>query len=411
LKDVAQMRKTAVEFRAAQVAARQQAIDTIAACGKYDEYAKKKQAQAAQQKTELAGVKQEAGTAGNAAQQGQGNSAQTAGHQNQASQSAQNQPKPDVPRPSGGGWFGAILNAIKNWAIDKFQRAMAFVQQKIADVVMRLLCGVSMDDMTAYSAALHRRMDYSKQVSDQGTATSTQVHDTGVKLSGDALGLAATAVAQANDCDQNIADAEKFLTDLDSTEAELHQEVARANQFLSQMKQEVEAEKKRRADEEAKEARDEQQALHHHGKPTGTKPEVDPNDVSKVHGAASYVATQTQTATQLLQNSQRDQSAGLHDALAGHSKDAAQYYQAGHVGQSVVDQFRGMAAQIHGDMQGAQGASITTAAQLDQVVQRIRSGAQALDQDTDAANQALDASFTAAYNSVSQTQAASKYGG
>lgn len=254
MKDFAFMRKIAIEFKKGQVSAKQKAVDTLATYGKYDEYAAKRKAEAQTHKadTQAAGqvTQQNQAAAGDGAQQaGKANDEQNKG-KDQAGQKA----AVDIPEPESSGFWGRIIGRIKRWAKSKAMAVMGWIQEKIADVILRGLCGVSMADMKAYSGALKNQQARAKGVADTGAETSDkagakadEVKSTSEKETGEAE----KSIAEA---DTNIQEADTFLQDINGFEQQLKAESTQANQFISQITAEVQKkrEEKKAADEKAK---------------------------------------------------------------------------------------------------------------------------------------------------------------
>ncbi|MBK9035012.1 MAG: hypothetical protein IPL61_27740 [Myxococcales bacterium] len=172
MKDFSFMRKITIEFKKGQVSAKQKAVDTLATYGKYEEYAAKRKAEAATHKADT----QAAGQVTQQNQQAAGDGATQAGQadakQNEGKSAAGQKAAVDLPEPESKGFWGRIIGRIKRWAKNKAAEIFGWIQGKIADVILRGLCGVSMADMKAYSGALKNQQARAKGVADTGAETS-----------------------------------------------------------------------------------------------------------------------------------------------------------------------------------------------------------------------------------------------
>ncbi len=253
MKDFAFMRKIAIEFKKGQVSAKQKAVDTLATYGKYDEYAAKRKAEAQTHKadTQAAGqvTQQNQAAAGEGAQQaGKANDEQNKG-KDQAGQKA----AVDIPEPESSGFWGRIIGRIKRWAKSKAMAVMGWIQEKIADVILRGLCGVSMADMKAYSGALKNQQARAKGVADTGAETSDKAGAKADEVKSTSEKETAEAEKGIAEADTNIQEADTFLQDINSFEQQLKAESTQANQFISQITAEVQKkrEEKKAADAKA----------------------------------------------------------------------------------------------------------------------------------------------------------------
>lgn len=254
MKDFAFMRKIAIEFKKGQISAKQKAVDTLATYGKYDEYAAKRKAEAQTHKadTQAAGqvTQQNQAAAGEGAQQaGKANDEQNKG-KDQAGQKA----AVDIPEPESSGFWGRIIGRIKRWAKAKAMAVMGWIQEKIADVILRGLCGVSMADMKAYSGALKNQQARAKGVADTGSETTDKASAKQDEVKSTSEKETAEAEKGIAEADTNIQEADTFLQDINGFEQQLKAESTQANQFISQITAEVQKkrEEKKAADEKAK---------------------------------------------------------------------------------------------------------------------------------------------------------------
>ena len=256
------MRKVATEFKKAQIEGKQKAVDTLAVYGRYEEYAQKRQEQAKAHQTAAKGTQtntQENMTSANA-----GTSAANKGEakQGEAKGAANNRAAVDLPEPETRGFWGRILGAVKRWAKNKAAAIFGWIQEKVASVILKGLCGVSMGDLREYGGALRRQQASAHQVAGGAIATSGQAGQESVKLGASAVKEAQGAADAIGECDRNIVEADTFMGDVTSFEAQLTQEKAHAQAFLGQVHAAVHAEqarKKQEAEQQAAQEAAEQQ--------------------------------------------------------------------------------------------------------------------------------------------------------
>jgi len=114
--DFGWMRKTAVEFKKAQIEGKQKAVNTLAVYGRYKEYAQARAAAAAknQQGAQQTGAATQQNVAH--ASQTEGQAGQGEAKQAQAKGAASDKAATDLPEPASTGFWGNILGAVKRWA-------------------------------------------------------------------------------------------------------------------------------------------------------------------------------------------------------------------------------------------------------------------------------------------------------
>lgn len=249
LKDFGFMRTVAGEFKKAQEEAKKKAVDELALMGKFEEYAKARQEAAKHNQTEAKGVSTDAQTNAAHADQGGTAGAQGAAKQNEAKNAASGGGVPALPEPTADSWWKRLLLAPLRWAKNKAMQAMGWVQEKIASVILRGLCGVSMGDLQQYGGAMKRQQAAAHQVADGAATNSTKANQVNVKLSGSANAEAKAAAAAIGECDTNIMDADAFLADINNFEGQLAEEKAHASSFLAQVRAAARAERQHRIQE------------------------------------------------------------------------------------------------------------------------------------------------------------------
>lgn len=259
MKDFSYMRKVAVEFKKGQVSAKQKAVDTLATYGKYEEYAEKRKAEAATHKADTKAAGQATDANSKAAGTGETESGKANDKQNEGKDAAGQKAAVDLPEPESSGFWGRIIGRIKRWAKNKAAEIFGWIQGKIADVILRGLCGVSMADMKAYSGALKNQQARAKGVADTGAETTEQADKKQDEVKSTSQKETAEAEKSIAEADTNIVEADTFLQDINAFEQQLKAEAVQAQQFITQITAEVQkakaeakaAEEKAKAEAEA----------------------------------------------------------------------------------------------------------------------------------------------------------------
>ncbi|MFT3699673.1 MAG: DUF4157 domain-containing protein [Kofleriaceae bacterium] len=431
-KDFGWMRKVAVEFKKAQIDGKQKAVDTLAVYGRYKEYA---QLRAAAAKKNAAGAQATQGqTQQNVAhaQGTEGQAAQGEAKQGEAKGAANNKAATDLPEPESRGFWGRILGAVKRWAKNKAAQVFGWIQEKIASVVLKGLCGVSMGDMREYAGALRRQQQAAHGVAGDAAKTSGQADQTSIKLGADATKEAQAAADSIGECDKNITDADQFMADIGSFEQQLAEEKAHAQQFIAQVQQAAHAEQAKRqaeaaarAAEEAKEreraaALGQQQGPAAAAQPATTPtpapaptaepaheqaPE-DPNlasDTTAIHSAADYVASQSEILTSRLDARADDYTNQLAMALTnrtGKGQDGVDLKgPAKKESKHIVEEFKKDAGHTKADMEAFHSIAIEPS-HARQIAEQIINSAQHLEQSYSTSENALDELFARTYNGI-----------
>ncbi len=257
--DFGYMRRVAVEFKRAQIKGKQEAVNTLATYGKYEEYAKLRSAQA---REHAAGAHQTSGeTQANQehAASGTTSAGQGEAKQNEAKGQANNRAAVDLPEPTVTSWWDKLLNGIKIWAKNKAAAVFGWIQDKIASLILQGLCGVSMGDLRDYTGALRRQQAAAHGVAEGAAATSTEAGTKQIKLGSDANQASQEAAAAISECDQNLVDADAFLADVTGFETQLAEEKAHAQDFIAKVRAAAHAEQDRAKADDAKHAADDAQ--------------------------------------------------------------------------------------------------------------------------------------------------------
>ena len=428
LKDFTYMRTVAGEFKKAQADAKQKAVDELALMGKYKEYAQAREAAAKQNQTESKSVAGDAQSNVTNANSGATAGSQGASKQEEAKGKASGNAVPDLPEPTADSWWKRILLAPLRWAKNKAMQAMGWVQEKIASVILRGLCGVSMGDLQQYAGAMKRQQASAHQVADGAATTSTKADQVNVKLGGDASKEAQVAAAAVGECDTNIMDADAFLADINNFEGQLAEEKAHASTFLAQVRAAARAERQRRVQEAQK-----QHALQRAQPPAldllrgaGGGTDEDPRgpgpwapmaddhqtaeqpgsageaafaaeaDAAKIRSAADYVAAQAERTTAQLEQARTAGEAEGAQKIAAKGMRARNIYQAGaRPSADIVQAFRSeVVDRVKSQMDGYANSSTGAAAEA---AAAIIASADLVDGKFASAQHALNQMFEAAY--------------
>ena len=431
--DFGWMRKVAVEFKKAQIDGKQKAVDTLAVYGRYKEYAAARAA-AAQKNTAAAAQ------TGQATQQNVGHASQTEGQAGQGEQkqgeakgAANDRAATDLPEPESRGFWGRILGAVKRWAKNKAAQVFGWIQEKIASVILKGLCGVSMGDMREYAGALRRQQQAAHGVADGAGKTSGQAQQTSIKLSSDATKEAQGAADAIGECDKNIGDADQFMADIGSFEQQLAEEKAHAQMFIASVHAAAEAERTKQQTEAAAHAAEEKKEQERaaqlgggSGAPAAAAapapvqaaatapvagepahepaaPEGSEQDVSQIHAASQYVATESEQMTQKLDARADDYTNQLALALTNRTGKGADGVDlkgpAKKESKHIVEEFKAAAQHTKIDMEAFHNMSIDPS-QSKRIAEQIISSAQHLEETYNHSENALDELFARTYNGI-----------
>ena len=434
--DFGWMLKVAVEFKKAQIEGKQKAVDTLAVYGRYKEYAAARQAAA--QKNAASAQQTGQATQQNVAHAGQteGQAGQGEAKQNQAKGAANDRAATDLPEPESRGFWGRILGAVKRWAKNKAAQVFGWIQEKIASVILKGLCGVSMGDMREYAGALRRQQQAAHGVADGAGKTSGQVQQTSVKLSSDATKEAQGAADAIGECDKNIVDADQFMADIGSFEQQLAEEKAHAQTFIAQVHAAARAEQARQQAEaaaHAAEEKKEQERAAQLGGGSGASaatptpaPAPDPaattvagepaheqthaaenpdgaQDIAQIHAASQYVATESESMTGRLEARADDYTNQLALALTnrtGKGADGADLKgPAKKESKHIVEEFKTAAQHTKADMEAFHNMSLDPS-QAKRIAEQIISSAQHLEETYNHSENALDELFARTYQGI-----------
>jgi hypothetical protein len=429
--DFGWMRTVAVEFKKAQIEGKQKAVDTLAVYGRYKEYAAARAASA--QKNSAA-----AAQTGQATQQNVSHAAQTEGQASQGEQkqgeakgAANDRAATDLPEPESRGFWGRILGAVKRWAKNKAAQVFGWIQEKIASVILKGLCGVSMGDMRDYAGALRRQQQAAHGVADGAGKTSGQAQQTSIKLSSDATKEAQGAADAIGECDKNIVDADQFMADIGSFEQQLAEEKAHAQMFIASVHAAAEAERTKQQQEAAAHAAEEKKEQDRaaqlgggSGAPAAAAPQPAPapaptatpdagepahasegneQDISQIHAASQYVATESEAMTQKLEARADDYTNQLALALTNRTGKSADGVDlkgpAKKESKHIVEEFKTAAQHTKIDMEAFHNMSIDPS-QSKRIAEQIISSAQYLEETYNHSENTLDELFARTYNGI-----------
>lgn len=427
-KQLYRMKQVAYAFQKQQVEAKKKAIEQWKAMMSAEEYsaAKKKYADE-HQKSAQPGIDEQkaAAVAANASAGHLGNAAK----KQDDSKSHANGEAPKAPdpgsKPSRLHPIRRIWWYVKRWASKAAATVFGFIQEKIGSIIMRMLCGVSMDDMKKYTLALHRRSEWSALIvggktKEEAAKAMTSSGDTAKK----AQTAAEEALGDAQECDQNMVDATGFLQNIETTEKDLVEEQQRASQFIASLRAAVAAEREHKQAEQLKQASSQKASegaasAAAAAPATKAKPPASPKKremaekkkkpvsaaaISKVKSAAEYVSKQASIVTQQLLASRQSQSiqlseklekAGAKDSVVGGAPQIA-----GKLGARIVDQMKTTADEISSAATESSQKTMTNNSELQSTASDIRSQAKTLDEVSTAAFQHLNALFRQTYETA-----------
>ena len=443
--DFGWMRKVAVEFKKAQIEGKQKAVDTLAVYGRYQEYAKLRAAAAGAHATATQTTVQSTQQNVTAAGQSEQHGAQGEAKQGEARGAANDRAATDLPEPESRGFWGRILGAVKRWAKDKASQVFGWIQEKIASVVLKGLCGVSMGDMKEYAGALKRQQAAAHGVATGAGTTATQAQSTAIKLGADATKEAQSAADAVGECDRNITDVDNFMSDVATFEQQLAEEKAFAQSFLAQLHAEVAAQQAKKKADDAAEA-----AMHARASAAGRAtaasgggvgdvaiaamhataatpaaaasaaapaaapapapepaPVADTSDASTIHSAASYVEGQAESLNSQLETRADDYQNQLKVALTNHTgKDSQGEDLRGpskKASKTIVEEFKTVAQHTKTDMNGFTSMSIDPSA-AHKIADTIIQSADHLEDAFGESEHALDNLFERTYAGIRDGQ-------
>ncbi len=440
--DFGWMRKVGGEFKKAQIEGKQKAVDTLAVYGRYQEYAKLRAAAAAQHQqatgATIQSTQQNVENAGaSESHAGQGES-----KQGEARGAANQKAAVDLPEPESRGFWGRVLGAVKLWAKDKAAQVFGWIQEKIASVVLKGLCGVSMGDMRDYAGALKRQQAAAHGVAQGGAQTAGQANQTAIKLGADATKEAQSAADAIGECDRNITDADNFMADVATFEQQLAEEKAFAQTFLAQLHAEVAAaQAKQKADAAAETQRDARStaagttaaaggggvaavamaamnasattpaapgptaapAPQPAPEPEPAVASTDTGDTAAIHSASQFVAGQGDSMSGQLESRADDYHNQLKLALTNHTGKDAQGVDlqapAKKASKQIVEEFKTVAQHTKTDMDGFSNMSIDPSS-AQKIADTIIQSADHLQDAFSHTEQALDDLFERTYAGI-----------
>ncbi len=424
-KDLHRMKQIAHAFYKSQVEAKKKALETAEGLGKSAEDATKKQEHAQQHTGQLQGTIDEAKTSAGAADQATGSTAKGEKAQGDSKGQAGNAPeKAPEPGEKPSRWhpIKRIWWYVKKWAADKAAKVFGWIQEKIASLVLRAICGVSMGDMKAYTTALNHRMQYSQLVGAQGVDAANKAMAEAAKTKTESKSYADQALDDAKECDQNMADADAFIKSVEATEQELVAEHARATQFLESLHAAVKVEKQRQNDEQAKKAAAAAGSAAASPKtaapampagPPGSAAAVwkkqlsqkplSPSAVGKVKGAAGYVVSQANLLVEQLSSSRGEQMSRLKTVLEQKKRATREEFEKKSTGDGVIAELAKGVKPIVSAMEGVKNANPTAAPELKGLAGTIKGKAKDVDELAIHAHDALNSEFKSTYDAIARS--------
>lgn len=441
MKEFTFMRKVAVEFKKGQIAAKQKGVDTLATYGKYDEYAAKRKAEAQAHSADTTAAGQVTVQNQQAAGEGEQQSGKAQSEQQKGEGQAGQKAAVDLPEPESRGFWGRIIGRIKRWAKNKAAEIFGWIQGKIADVILKGLCGVSMGDMKSYSTALKNQQARAKGVADTGVQTTAQASGKQDEVKTTAQQETSKAEADIAEADTNIQEADTFLQDINTFEQTLKQEMSAAAAFIQQITAEVTAARAKDKEEKAKAAAEAQQQAQQQAQgadgsadpaappqqtdeegggdpsapdvatadgqsvdaqapdaPQAQEEEEDEDEAADdeandavVKEAVSFVGSSGDTAVGHLETKKDDYKNQLEAATT--NRDKGQVKEIEPQADKIVGDFKTTLADVKESLAGIEGSSEAT-------VEAIISVAANLDKAIASAHQALDQAFTGLYDQI-----------
>ncbi len=408
------MRKIAIEFKKAQIGAKQQAVDTLATYGKYDEYAAKRQADAKAHSadTHQAGAAVDANS--KAATAGETSSGQGAAKQDEAKGTAGQKAAVDLPEPEVSGFWGRIIGRIKRWAKQKAAELFGWIQEKIANIILKGLCGVSMADLKAYSGAMKNQQAAAKVVADTGAKTADTAAAKEVEVKTTSQTETSKAEADIAECDKNTTDADVFLSDVNNFEQQLKAEAANAASFITAITAAVTEERNKKKAEEAKAKEEEAKAAATAAQPNqsvepnqstaandehesheGEGEEDDPASLAIVSETKAYVGSAGDSAVTALESKRDDYKNQIEASTMNKDKKLAKAIEP--QAEEIITEFKGHVTEVRQNLETLNGAG-------DEVVQAIIGQAKGLDSAIAQANQTMDQMFTTLYDKIKSSK-------
>jgi hypothetical protein len=265
-------------------------------------------------------------------------------------------------------------------------------------------------------------MAYSKLVGTQGVAKANETMQKSMDDKGKAKSYEDQALEDAAECDQNMADADAFVKEVEETERDLAAQQAMATQFLQQLHAAVQAEKARQEQEKQKKLAEQQaqQAAAGGGasapavvaapvpkapknpadkKPNQPKP-LNPSAVGKVKNAASYVVAQTTVVIDQLTASKQEQVSRLTEKLGEKGILKRITFNTSHVGDKVLADAKVASGEIASSMRDISNGSPTTAGDLQREAGNVKGKAKQVDELSHIANEQLNAAFKQSYEAL-----------
>jgi len=446
-KDLARMKQIAYAFQKSQLEARKKALETVATYAKSTEDANLRQAKAMDHSMSINGSVEEATKSGAAAEHGT--------QQATAGDAQQNKGKGNTNSPGGGNdidigdkpsrWhpIKRIWWYVKNWAKKAAAKVFGWIQDQIASLVLRALCGVSMQDMRDYTTALRHRMEFSKLVGQQGQDNAKKTMDASLNVKKESKSYSDEALDDAKECDNNVKDAGTFVSDVEAAEADLAKQQAAAKAFLAEMATSVAAERAKKKEEQAKKQAEAEKLKANASAPapapaagatppppapppparkvasTGGKAQakakkppkekkISAAGVAKVHRAASYVTSQTSLVISQLTKSKDEQSGKLRSAFEN-KKAAHPIIAKLKTGEKVIAKANEVVRTINTEMSEINSMSPANADVLHEQASKIRAGAKELDGLAKEAQEQLNWSFKLTYDKVNKVREISAY--
>jgi hypothetical protein len=433
-KELFRMKQIAYAFQKSQIEARRKALETVATLAKSSEDANLKQAHAMDHAVGINGTVEEATKAGASADHGTqqadaGSAQQASGRSNSDSGK---QPKPDPgEKPSRWHPIKRLWWYVKKWASDKAASVFGWIQDQIASMVLRGLCGVSMQDMRNYTTALHHRMQFSQLVGKQGQDKAKGTMDAALNTKSEAKSYSDQALDDAKECDQNVTDATTFIADVEATEQDVAKQQEAAKAFLADLRAAVAAERAKKKEDQLKKAADATKlaappiaaaavaavaaapAPRPKKKPKEKQPAKEPKQISpaavgKVQNAATYVSSKAPVVLQKI-TTQREELAIKLRSKFENKKSVQPILAQLKTGENIVAEVKTQTAEVTAAMGNVNSHTPANASALHSSAGTVKSEAKKLDSLATEATEKLNWSFKLAYDKLANVRNITAY--
>lgn len=317
---------------------------------------------------------------------------------------------PDPPEEKS--WWGKFkdaLNFVKNWILGYLGKGMAWVQNKITGLVMKVI-GVDPAAIKQFTDAAGGNAAVDQAVAEKAGAQTQSAAERDRKTEADAVAGMSEAKKLQHMAQQNIDSADELLGQIAQAQTLLNTEVKQGEQYLNELNAQVAQEQEQqRRDEEAKQREHEQKeqaaqaSLPDEGGATPQR--ADAGQMARVAQAVQFVRQLDTTHAGQLGTWQAEGMSriGQHRA-ARYAPDMVARAQAafGEQGGAVTSAFMEQVRSRGGQLDGLTGRGGLTPAQLAQAAQLVEELAEAADDSFNEVAHALEHEFESVYDALEQ---------